>query len=142
MPVRKGSAQWQGDLKNGKGTLSTESGVLNNIAYNFTSRFEEGDLTNPEEILGAAHSACFTMALANNLSNDGFKVNSIKTEDKVHLNKLEEGFKITKIEINCEADIDDVDDSKFQEHANNTKSSCPVSKALTGVEFVLNAKLV
>ena len=140
MFIRKGNAEWKGNLKEGKGTLSSESGALKNIAYNFKSRFEQGNETNPEELLGAAHAACFSMAFANNLSNAGFKVNSIKTEDKVHFEKQEAGFTITKIEINTEGSVEGIDNPTFMKHAENTKTTCPVSRALK-VEMVLSAKL-
>ncbi len=87
MPVRTSSAEWKGNLVQGKGTISTETGVLKNTSYNFVSRFEHGDQTNPEELLGAAHAACYSMALAHGLSEAGFKVNSIQTEDKVYIEK-------------------------------------------------------
>ena len=113
MPVRKGSAQWSGNLQQGKGVLNTETGVLKNTAYNAKSRFESGDETNPEEILGAAHAGCFSMALANSLSKAGFKVNSIETEDAVHIEKLPEGFTITKIDIKTDGDVDGIDKDTF-----------------------------
>lgn len=141
MPIRKASAEWRGDLKSGSGNISTETGVLNNIVYNFVSRFENGDETNPEELLGAAHAACYSMALANGLAGAGFKVNSINTEDNVHIVKLESGFTITKIEINTVADVEGVDEETFQKAAEDTKKGCPVSKALTGTEMVLTATL-
>ena len=141
MPVRKGAAEWKGNLKEGKGTLSSESGVLNNIAYNAKSRFEQGNETNPEELIGAAHAACYSMAFANNLSNAGFKVNSIKTEDKVHIEKLDTGFTITKIEINTEGNVEGVDEATFKKLAEDTKNGCPASKALKSVEMILTAKL-
>jgi osmotically inducible protein OsmC len=141
MAVRKGSAEWNGNLIEGKGTLSSETGVLSNIAYNFKSRFEQGSETNPEELLGAAHAACFSMALANVLSKEGFKVNSIKTVDDVHLEKLEGGFTITKIVINTEGNVEGIDEATFLKHADATKEACPVSRALK-IEKVINAKLV
>lgn len=142
MAVRKGNAEWNGNLKDGKGRLSTERGALKDVPYNFTSRFEDGvDTTNPEEILGAAHAACFSMALASNLSKEGFKVNSIKTVDDVHLEKLEGGFTITKIVINTEGSVEGIDDATFQKLAEATTAGCPVSRALS-VEKILNAKLV
>ena len=141
MAVRKGSAEWNGDLKGGKGTLSSESGALNNVAYNFVSRFEEGNETNPEELLGAAHAACYSMAFANNLSKDGFKVNSIKTVDHVYFEKTEAGFTIVKILVNTEGSIEGIDEATFKKHAENTKATCPVSRALK-VEMSVNAKLV
>jgi lipoyl-dependent peroxiredoxin len=142
MPVRKGNAEWRGDLIKGNGNISSESGVLKNVAYNFVSRFESGNETNPEELLGAAHSACFSMALSNNLSKAGFKVNSVKTEDKVHIEKLEAGFTITKIEVNTVGNVEGIDEGEFKKQAEEAKKGCPVSRALTGVEFILNATLV
>jgi osmotically inducible protein OsmC len=142
MAVRKGSAEWKGDLKSGSGKLSSETGVLNDIPYDAASRFESGNTTNPEELIGAAHSACFSMALANNLAKEGFKVNSIKTVDNVHLEKLEAGFTIIKIVINTEGDVDGIDEATFKKHAEDTKTGCPVSRALKAVEMSLNAKLV
>ncbi len=128
MPVRKANAEWRGNLKEGSGNISTESGVLNNVLYNFVSRFENGDETNPEELIGAAHAACFSMALANGLSGAGFKVNTVKTEDKVHIQKLESGFTITKIEVSTEADVEDIDDETFQKHAADTKPAVRFQK--------------
>ena len=142
MAVRKGSAEWKGDLKSGSGKLSSETGVLNNIAYDAASRFESGKTTNPEELLGAAHAACFSMALANNLSKEGFKVNSIRTVDDVHLEKKDIGFTVTKIVIHTEGNVDGIDEAAFKKHAENTKTGCPVSRALKAVEMSLNAKLV
>ena len=142
MPVRKANAEWRGDLIKGSGNISSESGVLKEAAYNFISRFEQGKETNPEELLGAAHSACYSMALSNALSKAGFKVNFVRTEDKVHIEKLEAGFTITKIEVNTEGSVDGIDAAAFSAQAEDAKKNCPVSRALTGVEFVLNARLV
>jgi osmotically inducible protein OsmC len=142
MAIRRGNAEWNGDLKNGTGKLSSETGVLDNISYDAASRFETGTKTNPEELLGAAHSACFSMALANNLSKAGFKVNSIKTEDKVYIEKVEGGFSITKIEISTEGSVDGVDEAAFIKFAEQTKTTCPVSRALKAVEMNLSAKLL
>jgi osmotically inducible protein OsmC len=141
MPVRKASAEWRGDLKKGSGNISTESGVLKNVAYNFASRFEQGRQTNPEELIGAAHAACYSMALSNMLAGAGFTVNSVKTEDKVHIEKLESGFSITRIEIKCDADIPGIDEVAFRDFAEKAKKECPVSKALAGTEFILTANL-
>lgn len=141
MPVRKGSAQWSGNLMQGKGVLNTETGVLKNTAYNAVSRFESGSTTNPEEILGAAHAGCFSMALANSLSKAGFKVNSINTEDAVHIEKTADGFTITRIDIKTTAEVDGIDNDTFQKHAADTKKACPVSKALKSVEMTLEANL-
>jgi osmotically inducible protein OsmC len=142
MAVRKGSAEWWGDLKSGKGKLSSETGVLNNISYDAASRFETGITTNPEELLGAAHAACYSMALANALSKEGFKVNSIKTVDDIHLNKTDAGFTITKIIIHTEGKVDGIDEAAFKKHAEATKSGCPVSRALKAVDMELDARLV
>jgi lipoyl-dependent peroxiredoxin len=150
MAVRKGSAEYyipaptggNGDLKDGKGTLSSESGTLNNIPYSFVSRFGDGKETNPEELLGATHAACFSMALSNNLTREGFKVNSIKTEDQVYIEKTESGFTITKIIVNTEGKVGGIDEATFKKHAENAKTGCPVSRALKAVEMSLNAKLV
>lgn len=141
MPVRRANAEWKGNLKEGNGTISAESGVLKNIAYNFVSRFDQGKETNPEELIGAAHSACFSMALANSLAGAGFTVNSVKTDAKVHIEKLESGFTITKIDLDVVADVAGIDEKVFLEHAEKTKTGCPVSKALTGPMILLNAKL-
>ena len=141
MPVRKAIAEWKGNLKEGNGTITSESGVLKNIAYNFVSRFDQGKETNPEELIGAAHSACFSMALANSLAGAGFTVNSVKTDAKVHIEKLESGFTITKIELDVVGDVTGIDQKTFLEHAEKTKTGCPVSKALTGPMILLNAKL-
>ena len=141
MPIRKAGAEWKGDLKGGKGSLNTETKVLNNTPYDFGSRFESGSTTNPEELIGAAHAGCYSMAFANSLSKEGFKVNSIKTEAKVHLEKLESGFTITKIELDTVGDVEGIDAATFAKHAEQTKGGCPVSKALTGPMVMLSAKL-
>ncbi|HTP59082.1 MAG TPA: OsmC family peroxiredoxin [Spirochaetia bacterium] len=141
MPVRKGQAEWQGDLLKGKGTLGTETGTLKGVPYNFSSRFESGKGTNPEELLAAAHAACYSMALSAGLSGKGYKVNSIRTEDTVHIDKQGDGFAITTIEISTEASVDGIDDATFQKFAEETKIGCPVSKALTGPRMVLKARL-
>lgn len=141
MPVRTANAEWSGNLKDGRGSLSTETGTLKNVAYNSVSRFEQGSTTNPEEILGAAHAGCYSMALAHALSGAGFKVNLIKTEDKVYIEKVGAGFTITKIEISTVGDVDGIDNETFQQHAEAARTGCPVSRALTGTQMVLNAKL-
>ena len=141
MPIRKAGAQWMGDLKSGKGLLNTETKLLDNTGYDFGSRFETGSNTNPEELIGAAHAGCYSMALANSLAKEGFKVNSISTEAKVHLEKLEDGFTITKIELDSVGDVEGIDAATFAKHAEQTKTGCPVSKALTGPMIILNARL-
>jgi osmotically inducible protein OsmC len=141
MPVRKANAEWKGNLKEGNGTISSESGVLKNTAYNFISRFDKGNVTNPEELIGAAHSACYSMALANSLAGAGFAVNSVKTDAKVYIEKLESGFTITKIELDTVGDVAGIDEKTFLEHAEKTKTGCIVSRALAGPSIILNATL-
>lgn len=140
--IRKGSAVWKGDLKSGTGSTSTESGVLNDVHYSFTKRFGDEPGTNPEELIGAAHAGCFSMALANGLSGEGFTVESVSTTAKVHLEKDDSGFGISLIELDCEASVPGIDEAKFQEIADGTKTGCPVSKALAATKIELNAKLV
>lgn len=140
--IRKASAVWTGDLKGGKGTMSTDSGVLKNTAYSFSTRFENEPGTNPEELIGAAHAGCFSMALAAGLAGAGHKPEQISTIANVHLEKVEAGFKITKIELNTDAKVPGIDDATFQEFANKTKSGCPVSQALAATEIKLTARLV
>ncbi len=140
MPIRKANAQWNGDLREGKGTVKTESGALDG-QYSFSTRFEEGTGTNPEELIAAAHAGCYSMALSAALAKNGFRPISVKTEDKVYLEKVGEGFSITKIEVTTEAEIEGIDNEKFQQFAEDAKKNCPVSKVLTGTEIVLNATL-
>ena len=111
-------------------------------AYSFTSRFEEGTGTNPEELIGAAHAGCFSMALSAGLGRSGFTPKRIQTTAKVHLIKAEEAFKIGKVELSTEAEVPKIDEKTFLEHAEGAKKNCPVSKALAGVEIQLNARLV
>ncbi len=141
MPARKGSGEWRGDLTKGAGTLGTESGALKALPYSFASRFESGKGTNPEELLAAAHAACYSMALSAGLSGAGYKVNSVQTEDSVHIERQGEGFAITLIEVRCEASVDGIDEAAFQKVAEETKKGCPVSKALSSTKMVLTAKL-
>jgi len=111
-------------------------------AYSFTSRFEEGTGTNPEELIGAAHAGCFSMALSAGLGRSGFTPKRIQTTAKVHLIKAEDAFKIGKVELSTEAEVPQIDEKTFLEHAEGAKKNCPVSKALAGVEIQLNARLV
>lgn len=141
MAIREGSAVWNGLLKDGNGTVSTETGTLNKNPYSFHSRFEDGAGTNPEELIGAAHAGCFSMALSAELGRAGYTPTSIETSDKVHLVKGDDGFSIEKITINMEAEISEIDEDTFLEYANGAKENCPVSRALAGVEFELNATL-
>jgi osmotically inducible protein OsmC len=141
MPVRKSNAIWEGNLPEGKGTMKFGGGAFEG-AYSFKSRFEEGRGTNPEELIGAAHAGCYSMALSNDLAQNGFTPDSVSTEANVHLNKTDEGFAITEIELVTEAKIPNIDEEKFLEFAEGAKNNCPVSKALAGTSIKLNAKLV
>ena len=141
MPARKANAVWEGGLADGKGTLSVESGAVSGT-YSIPSRFEEGAGTNPEELIGAAHAGCYSMALAVGLSKAGFKPKRIETNATVHIEKVGEGFKITKIELQSKAEVPELDEATFQEHAQGAKTGCPVSQALTGTEILLDAKLI
>ncbi|MBC7475030.1 MAG: OsmC family protein [Candidatus Sericytochromatia bacterium] len=138
--VKFANAEWHGNLKDGNGKVSTESGNLDS-SYGFNARFAGEKGTNPEELLGAAHASCFSMALANNLSTKGFKPEYVKTEDKVYLEKVGDNFRITKIEVNMEASVPEIDDATFQAMAEDAKQNCPISYALRSTEITLIAKL-
>ena len=140
MPVRKASAVWEGSLKEGQGTVKLGSGAFEG-RYSFGSRFEEAGGTNPEELIGAAHAGCFSMALSAGLGRSGFTPKRVATAAKVHLEKVGEGFKITRIELDNESEVPGIDAKAFQEQAEATKKGCPVSRALTGTEIKLNARL-
>ena len=140
MPLRSASAVWEGDLKSGKGRMRLGSGAYEG-AYSFASRFQEGTGTNPEELIGAAHAGCFSMALSAGLSAAGFAPKSIQTEAKVHLEKAGEGFRISRIELQTNAEIPGIDAAIFQQQAEKAKENCPVSKALAGVQIELQARL-
>jgi osmotically inducible protein OsmC len=141
MAIRTAKARWEGNLLEGKGTMALGSGAYEG-AYSFASRFEDGKGTNPEELLGAAHAGCFSMALAAALGKGGFAPQSVNTNAKVHLLKQAEGFAITLIELQTEAKVAGIDNAKFQEIADGAKKGCPVSKALAATEIKLDAKLV
>jgi osmotically inducible protein OsmC len=138
--IKKGSAVWKGSLKEGGGTISTETGVLKNAPYGFKARFEDGPGTNPEELIGAAHAACFSMALSLGLGSAGFTADSIQTEAAVRLEKVGDGFAITHSDLVCVAKIPGIDDRTFQQIAEQTKAGCPVSKVLNA-KISLSAKL-
>ncbi|HEX6981702.1 MAG TPA: OsmC family protein [Balneolaceae bacterium] len=138
MPTRKAEATWNGDLKKGSGHMAFGSGAFEG-AYSFKSRFEEGTGTNPEELIGAAHAGCFSMALSAELAKAGLNPESVNTEAKVNLD-AEKGA-ITTIELNVKGNIPDTDEETFRKHAENAKENCPVSKALKGVDIKLNAEL-
>ena len=141
MPTRSAQAIWEGDLKGGKGTMKLGSGAYSG-SYSFATRFENAPGTNPEELIGAAHAGCFSMALSAMLGASGFKPQSIETSAKVTIDKVGEGFKITKIALDTQAQIPNIDEKTFQEHANKAKTGCPVSQALAATPIELVAKLV
>ncbi len=134
------SAHWEGDIKKGKGTISTQSGALKEQPYGFNTRFEDEPGTNPEELIGAAHAGCFSMAFSLELGNAGYTADSIDTKAKVTLDKDGDGFSITKIHLDMNARIPGIDDAEFQKIANGAKEGCPVSKVLNA-EITLDAKL-
>ena len=141
MPTRIADAEWNGTLKEGNGHLRMATGAWEG-PYSFSSRFEEGEGTNPEELLAAAHAGCFSMKFAGDLGTAGFSPRSVKTTAKVHLERGEAGWAIAAIELECEAQVDGVDDPTFQEIAERSKAACPVSKALAAVPSItVNAKL-
>ncbi len=141
MPARKSSAIWEGTLKEGKGTMKVGSGAYEG-PYSFLSRFENGNGTNPEELIGAAEAGCFSMALSSNLEKAGHPAKRISTTANVKLEMLPDGPKITTIELETEADVPGIDDKAFQEQAEKTKAGCPVSRALAGTEIKLTARLI
>jgi osmotically inducible protein OsmC len=141
MPTRKAEATWNGGLKDGKGELSVGSGAFKG-PYSFATRFEQAPGTNPEELLGAAHAACYSMALAAGLGKAGFSPRRVHTNATVTLDKVGDGFKITRILLQTEAQVPNIDDQTFQTHAQSTKSGCPISQALAATDIVLEAKLV
>lgn len=131
---RTGSAHWSGGLKDGKGTVSTQSGVLSQTQYSFSTRFENGVGTNPEELIAAAHAGCFSMALSAQLGEAGMKADSIDTTATVTLEKTDSGFAITASHLDVKVKIPGADKGKFEQAAQNAEKGCPVSK-------VLNAKI-
>jgi lipoyl-dependent peroxiredoxin len=140
--VRKGSAVWTGSLKEGKGTVSSDSGVLSNTPYSFSTRFENAKGTNPEELIAAAHAGCFSMALSAQLGNAGITPQSIATTASLSLEKLDSGFTITKIHLDVEAHIPGGDKAAFEKAAADAKAGCPVSKVLKAAEITMTAKLI
>ena len=127
---RKGSAVWRGGLKDGKGTVSTDSGVLSNTQYSFSTRFEDGKGTNPEELIAAAHAGCFSMALSAQLGNAGITAEQIQTTATVSLDKTDGGFSITAVHLDVRAKIPGADKQAFETAANNAKSGCPAWRVL------------
>jgi osmotically inducible protein OsmC len=138
---RHGSAIWRGGLKDGRGEVSTESGVLDHSPYGFASRFEGQKGTNPEELIGAAHSACFSMALSLFLGQANLKADEIDTTADVSLNQVDGGFAIDAIHLTVKAKIPGIDQATFEQHANTAKANCPVSK-LFKANITMDATLV
>lgn len=141
MVARSAEAEWTGSLSEGSGTMKLGSGAFKG-RYSFKSRFENEKGTNPEELIAAAHAGCFSMALSLMLGESGFTPRRIHTTAKTHIEKVGEGFKITHIDLETEADIPNISEKQFHEKANAAKHGCPVSQALAGTEIRLNAKLV
>ncbi|MAS44234.1 MAG: OsmC family peroxiredoxin [Rhodobacteraceae bacterium] len=138
--TRKGSAAWSGGLKDGKGAISTESGALDAHPYGFATRFEGVKGSNPEELIGAAHASCFTMALSLILGEAELTAKSLNTTAKVTLEKLDDGFAVTSIALELTASIPGTDDAQFQELAAKAKANCPISK-LMNTDITLTATL-
>ena len=137
---RNASAVWNGGIKDGKGTISTDSGVLANAQYSFSTRFENGIGTNPEELIAAAHAGCFSMALSGQLGQAGLMADSIRTTASVSLEKADNGFAITKVHLDVTAKVPGADNAAFETAANNAKAGCPVSKLLKA-EITVDARL-
>jgi osmotically inducible protein OsmC len=139
--IRKASAVWTGSLKEGKGTISTESGALSKTQYSFATRFENGRGTNPEELIAAAHAGCFTMALSAQLGDAGITPESLETTAAVTLEKLDAGFTITKVHLDVAARIPGADKAAFEKAAENAKAGCPISRLLKA-EITMTARLL
>ena len=140
MAVRKAEAKWEGTLKEGNGNVKLGSGAYEG-QYNFSSRFEEGTGTNPEELLGAAHAGCYSMALNVGLERAGFTPTYVDTTAKVHVGKIDDQLTITKIELFTEAVVPGLDDAKFQEMATDTRDNCIISRAINVPEMTVEATL-
>ena len=137
---RKASAEWKGGLKDGKGAISTDSGVLRDTQYSFSTRFENGVGTNPEELIAAAHAGCFSMALSAQLGNSGLTAEKISTTASVTLDKVAGGFAITAVHLDVSAKVPGADQKAFETAANNAKTGCPVSKVLNAA-ITMDARL-
>lgn len=140
MAVRTAEAVWTSGLKDGKETMTLGSGAYEGT-YSFASRFEQGAGTNPEELIAAAHAGCFSMALSAGMERAGHKPKSVRTTARVHLEKVGDGFQITRIQLQTEADVPGIDPAMFREQAEGAKKGCPVSRALAAVQIELDAKL-
>jgi lipoyl-dependent peroxiredoxin len=140
MPVRTAEARWQRSLQDGSGTMRLGSGAFEG-SYSFNSRMENGTGTNPEELIGAAHAGCFSMAFANGLSQAGHKPQEIRTTASVHFDKTDQGWGISRIDLATEGNVPGIDEATFKRLAEDAKQTCPVSKALAATPITLNASL-
>ena len=140
MSVREAHARWEGDLRQGKGSMRLGSGAFEG-PYSFKSRFEEGPGTNPEELIGAAHAGCFSMAFANLLAEAGHVATRIATQARVHLERVDGKPTISRVDLDTEGEVPGIDAKTFQEIAEKAKAGCPVSRALAGVQIGLQARL-
>ena len=140
MPTRRATARWDGPLQDGDGTMRMASGAYEG-PFSFQSRFEEGDGTNPEELLASAHAGCFSMQLSGVLGNAGREPESIETEAAVHVEKSGEGFAITRIELSTRGRVPGIDADEFERHAQTAKDTCPVSVLFKGAEISVSASL-
>jgi osmotically inducible protein OsmC len=140
MAQRTAEAEWQGSVQHGTGTIKLGSGAFEGN-YSFGSRFRDEQGTNPEELIAAAHAGCFSMALAFGLGQAGFTPRRIRTRAAASIERVGEGFRITRIELDTEAEVPDVDAATFREQAETAKRDCPVSRALAGTEITLRARL-
>jgi osmotically inducible protein OsmC len=140
MPTRTASARWNGSLRDGEGTMRLGSGAYEG-AYSFKSRFEEGDGTNPEELIGAAHAGCFSMALSGDLGRAGYTADSIETDAKVHFEQVDGAPTITRIELSTRVKVPGIEQAEFDQVADGAKRNCPVSRALAAVEISLETQL-
>ncbi|HXS11172.1 MAG TPA: OsmC family protein [Acidobacteriaceae bacterium] len=139
---RSASAVWRGGLKDGKGSISTQSGVLKDAQYSFSTRFENGAGTNPEELIAAAHAGCFTMALSAQLTSAEIKPDEINTTAVVTMEKTDDGPTVTKIHLTTRARVPNIEKEKFDELAKKAKEGCPISRLLKAAEITLDAQLV
>ena len=142
MAIRKANAKWTGGLRNGKGTVSVDSGAFKGANYSFSKRFEDEPGTNPEELIAAAHSACYSMALSAGLEKAGFTPDSVETEARIDFQKTDDGWRIVNIHLVNESTVPGIDEAEFQEQAEAAKTGCPISNALKAVDITLDAKLV
>ncbi|MFI1992390.1 OsmC family protein [Actinoplanes sp. NPDC020271] len=141
MPIRSATARWEGNLTEGSGTVKTGKGGLQGN-YSFKSRFEEGEGTNPEELIAAAHSGCFSMAFSKGLADAGFTPSSVETVAKVHMDKTDAGFGVSRIELETVGNVPGIDEATFQKIAADAKENCPISRLLSpGAAISLSAKL-